>query len=1465
MASQRIRLSLFAICAVLLMSTAHAQVFTHQGGVLIGSGAVNYPGGAQQGYSVAVSADGSVAILGGPYDNFDAGAAWVFTRDTNGNWTQQGSKLVGSGAVGTYVEQGWSVALSGDGNTALVGGPADNNYAGVAWVFTRDSNGNWTQQGALIGTEAVGSAEQGYSVALSGDGNTALVGSPNFYPAGAAWVFTRDSNGNWTQQGSALIGTGAVGSAEQGYSVALSGDGNTAIIGGPEDNSPPAGAAWVFTRDSSGNWTQQGSKLVGTGTVNAAEQGTSVALSGDGNTAFVGGPADNSGLGAVWVFTRDISANWIQEGAKLVGSGASGNVQEGLSVSLSTDGNTVLVGGENSNAWLFTNLGGTWDQQGNMLSGPSGGPSAAALSGDGSTAIIGGPYYNDADGGVSVFVDVPTLSSTTLSFGAVNVGFPSAAQSVTLSNGNPALSISNIGITGTNAADFLISNACSTTLPAASSCAVLVTFTPSAIGLETASLSFTDSAYGSPQTVTLNGIGTAATAVASPTSLNFGTQNTGTASAGQTVTLSNSGNIPLAIGSINLAGANATDFTITNGCGSALAAASSCTVSVTFTPLAIGARTASLGFTDSAYNGSPQTVSLSGMGAAAIATLSPSNLNFGSVNVGVTTASQTITLLNSGNIALAITGINLTGTNAADFAISSNTCGAILPAASSCTVSAIFIPLAIGTRTASISFTDSANGSSQVVALSGTGTASTATLTPSFLNFGSVNIGATGAAQNVNLSNIGNIDLSITSITVAGTNAADFAITSDTCGTTLTATSNCTVSVTFTPSAVGARNAFLSFADSASGSPQTAALSAVGSAATATVSPNSLNFGIVKLRATSAAQSIALSNSGNIPLSITSIALAGTNAADYAISSNTCGSALAAGGSCTVSVTFTPLAIGVRTASLSFTDLATGSPETAILAGTGKATRASSFSPVPGALSHIAVGADGSVWGINSSQQIFTYDYAENGWTSIPGALTQIAVGSSTAVWGLNAQGQIYHWDSVQLKWLDIPGTLMQIAVGADGDAWGLNYQSNIYHYNPQTGTFSQVPGTLIQIAVGSAGAVYGVNGGGAIFWYNPGTSSFQHVANTIGFNNISVGVDGDVWAIQDGVACHYSVVQNSMEPTTGGSFSQLAAGSGATVFALDASGGVWQWDTASQIWIQADAILSSIAVGADGTVWGLNSSQEVFELLNALAFAYQTLTPAAGSLSSISVGADGSIWGLTGSAVEYFDRGTQNFQPASLGTPALAQISVGTGADVWGVDPFGNIFQYNPSSQTWNNIPGELNFVQVGADGSVWGINAADLTFTYDFVNSGWINIPGTLQTLSVGADGTVWGINAQQRIYRFDAATQSWVNVPGSLVQISVGNATNIWGVNAEQQVYRYDTSPQKWVIIPGAYLVDISVAFDGSVWGVDAAGGLYQWNSSTQTFNFAGHGINKVFVGNGAAVWALNTDSGAVFSWF
>jgi hypothetical protein len=359
------------VCGGLVPLAAEAQFF-QQAPKLVGTGVIGpYLGaaGPEQGTSVALSGDGSTAIVGGPFDNDADGAAWVFTR-AGGVWSQQ-AKL-----PGFHYEQGKSVALSGDGNTAIVGGIGSitNEFvSGGASVYTR-VGGVWSRQARLVGT-AQPVVDQGGSVALSSDGNTAIMGGP-----GAAWVFTR-SAGVWSQQAK-LVDTG-------GASVALSGDGNTAIVGDPGDNSN-AGAAWVFTR-SGGVWSQQ-AKLVGTDAI----QGYAVSLSGDGNSAIIGGRGDNN-IAAAWVFTQ-AGGLWSQQ-AKLVGVGVSPG-------SLSSDGNTAIVVGDGA-ALLYTRADGVWTQQEQLVGTGAvdtlseGGP--VSLSSNGKTALVGGPGDNGGIGAAWVF------------------------------------------------------------------------------------------------------------------------------------------------------------------------------------------------------------------------------------------------------------------------------------------------------------------------------------------------------------------------------------------------------------------------------------------------------------------------------------------------------------------------------------------------------------------------------------------------------------------------------------------------------------------------------------------------------------------------------------------------------------------------------------------------------------------------------------------------------------------------------------------------------------------------------------------------------------------------------------------------------------------------------------------------------------------------------------------------------
>jgi two-component sensor histidine kinase len=323
-----------------------------------------------------------------------------------------------------------------------------------------------------------------------------------------------------------------------------------------------------------------------------------------------------------------------------------------------------------------------------------------------------------------------------------------------------------------------------------------------------------------------------------------------------------------------------------------------------------------------------------------VASIAPGSLAFGNQTINTTSATQTVTLTNTGNAALSIAGITVIGTNAGDFA-QTNACGSSVAAGANCTITVTFTSAATGARAGTLTVTDNNNGtagSTQTVSLSGTGTsvpAPVVSLSVLSLAFGNQTVNTDSTAQTVTLTNTGNAALSIAGITVTGTNASDFAQT-NTCGSSVAAAANCTITVTFKPSASGSRTASVSITDNASGSPQTASLSGTGTAGVVSLSATSLAFGTQPVGTPGTGQTLTLSNTGSTALSITSLALTGTNASDFA-QTNTCGSSVAAGSNCTISVTFKPSASGSRTASVSITDNASGSPQTVSLSGTGTA------------------------------------------------------------------------------------------------------------------------------------------------------------------------------------------------------------------------------------------------------------------------------------------------------------------------------------------------------------------------------------------------------------------------------------------------------------------------------------------------------------------------------------------------
>jgi hypothetical protein len=305
-----------------------------------------------------------------------------------------------------------------------------------------------------------------------------------------------------------------------------------------------------------------------------------------------------------------------------------------------------------------------------------------------------------------------------------------------------------------------------------------------------------------------------------PASMTFTTQVVGTTSVAQVATLTNNLSTALTL-SIGFTGTNSGDFAQTNTCGTSLAVGSSCTISVTFDPTASGTRTATLDVTDNAGN-SPQTISLSGTAIAPV-TLSTTSLSFGTVLVDASVTAPAVTLTNNQAVALTSINVTVTGTSFSQ----TNTCGTSIAADAQCTISVTFAPKTSGALTGTVSITDSASNSPQTISLKGSGELPVA-LTPATLSFGTQTVGTTSAPMTETVANNQKVTLDISSITITGANASNFTQTATTCGSTLAAASKCTITLTFTPSAKGARSATLNLTDSALTSPQTAKLTGTG-------------------------------------------------------------------------------------------------------------------------------------------------------------------------------------------------------------------------------------------------------------------------------------------------------------------------------------------------------------------------------------------------------------------------------------------------------------------------------------------------------------------------------------------------------------------------------------------------------------------------------------------------------------
>jgi Bacterial Ig-like domain (group 3)/FG-GAP-like repeat/Abnormal spindle-like microcephaly-assoc'd, ASPM-SPD-2-Hydin len=380
----------------------------------------------------------------------------------------------------------------------------------------------------------------------------------------------------------------------------------------------------------------------------------------------------------------------------------------------------------------------------------------------------------------------------------------------------------------------------------------------------------------------------------SPSSLAFPSTPVGQTSAAQMVTLANTSTLPLTVISIS-ASAN---FSETNNCGTGVAGGQSCKINVTFTPGQGGSLSGAIIVND---NAGQQNVSLTGTGLGPGVTLSPASLTFSNQAVGTTSSPQTVTVTNSGNTTLTISSIKITGAGSGNFA-QTNNCGT-LSAGSACTIKATFTPTSANTFTASISIYDNLPGSPQSVSLTGsTQSAPLVSLSPMSISFPNQYVGTSGLPQSVTLTNSGSAPLTITNVAAS---PSDFGLV-NTCGSSVAAGNECSISVFFDPTTSGTRNGTLTVTDNASNSPQTVTLTGQGedfslansSSATATVSPGqTATYNVTISPQGGFSQMVALSCSGapapsTCSVSPSSIKLSGTSASTVKVTVTTLGSTM---------------------------------------------------------------------------------------------------------------------------------------------------------------------------------------------------------------------------------------------------------------------------------------------------------------------------------------------------------------------------------------------------------------------------------------------------------------------------------------------------------------------------------------------------------------------------------------------
>lgn len=574
-----------------------------------------------------------------------------------------------------------------------------------------------------------------------------------------------------------------------------------------------------------------------------------------------------------------------------------------------------------------------------------------------------------------------TITPATLAFLAQEVGTTSAALGLTVANsgGAPMANVSFQPV-GQSATSFEVSSTtCGAKLTNGSSCSAQVTFKPTATGGNAANLVVSTSTIGvAAGVVPLSGTGLAPPQLGvSPPALAFNNVVIGSSSSALPVTISNTGGVGLTDLRLAVAG----DYSFVPGsCTAMLAAASSCTLNITFTPTGTGSRIGV--FTASSVSGAaaPATVSLQGTGTApATIETSAGTIDFGSLAAGQTSVGKPLTVFDVGTATLK----GLTLTVAGPFVLKQDQCGGSLAANQSCETQIVFAPLSAGALTGTLTIASTTQFVAPVViTLTGKGLpAPVLTVTPQQITFGSVVVGAKSTPVSVAVSDPGGAAVAGLQVGATG----DFQITSDTCGVSLASGGSCTVQITFEPTAGGTRNGVLTISGTTAGlQPAQIQLTGQGqSPGSLTGSPTNIGFGNVIVGQSSAPQTATITNTGQSLAAGLAFKITG----DYGIQKNTCGVSLAGGDSCTIMVVFSPSATGDRAGMLTAISTTAGVGSASIvLDGTGQPPGYITTSPASLTFPATAVGttsgavmvtlSDPGISGVSGLQAATTGDFS---------------------------------------------------------------------------------------------------------------------------------------------------------------------------------------------------------------------------------------------------------------------------------------------------------------------------------------------------------------------------------------------------------------------------------------------------------------------------------------------------------